>query len=93
MDFRARTGGRHDLVAALARRGAHRPAERSVRPIRSTFCRLAPPPGTAVVEPPGRGRTLEVQVRAGTETRPSVAAALDALTPLSADRDPAARRG
>ncbi|WP_371677054.1 LysR family transcriptional regulator [Streptomyces sp. NBC_01276] len=42
----------------------------------------APPPGTAVVELPGRGRVLEALVRAGAETRPAVAAALAALTAL-----------
>ncbi|MGW6984379.1 hypothetical protein ACWGE1_33855 [Streptomyces sp. NPDC054932] len=40
----------------------------------------APPPGAAVREPPGPGRTLDVLVRAGTETRPAVAATLAALT-------------
>lgn len=42
----------------------------------------APPPGTAVVELPGRGRVLEALVRAGTETRPAIAAALAALAAL-----------
>lgn len=42
----------------------------------------APPPGTAVVELPGRGRVLEALVRAGAETRPALAAALAALTAL-----------
>ncbi|MFD9574846.1 LysR substrate-binding domain-containing protein [Streptomyces sp. NPDC059982] len=40
----------------------------------------APPPGTAVVELPGRGRTLEALVRAGTQARPAIAAALAVLT-------------
>lgn len=44
----------------------------------------APPPGTAVMRLPGRGRTLEALVRAGTETRPAVAAALAALTAITA---------
>ncbi|MFE1899420.1 LysR family transcriptional regulator [Streptomyces yangpuensis] len=40
----------------------------------------APPPGTAVRELPGAGRTLDAVVRAGTESRPAVAAALAVLT-------------
>ncbi|MGW7434865.1 hypothetical protein [Streptomyces sp. NPDC054849] len=40
----------------------------------------APPPGAAVRELPGRGRTLDVPVRAGTETRPGIAATLAVLT-------------
>ncbi|MER6202302.1 LysR family transcriptional regulator [Streptomyces sp. NPDC001586] len=43
----------------------------------------APPPGAAVRELPGPGRTLDALVRAGTETQPAVAAALAALTALT----------
>ncbi|RSS50071.1 LysR family transcriptional regulator [Streptomyces sp. WAC07061] len=46
----------------------------------------APPPGTAVVELPGRGRTLQALVRAGTESRPAVAAALGALREVVSGR-------
>ncbi|MFD3699983.1 LysR family transcriptional regulator [Streptomyces sp. NPDC058646] len=42
----------------------------------------APPPGTAVRELPGPGRTLDALVRSGTETAPAVAAALAALGAL-----------
>ncbi|WP_404957307.1 LysR family transcriptional regulator [Streptomyces sp. 147326] len=50
----------------------------------------APPPGAAVRELPGPGRTLDVQVRAGTETQPAIAAALAALTGLAALAGPGA---
>ncbi|MEU9418291.1 LysR family transcriptional regulator [Streptomyces sp. NPDC048272] len=40
----------------------------------------APPPGVAVVELPGRGRTLDAVLRAGTEAQPAVAAVLACLT-------------
>ncbi|MFD0124386.1 LysR family transcriptional regulator [Streptomyces virginiae] len=43
----------------------------------------APPPGAVVRELPGPGRTLDVVVRAGTETQPAVAATLAALTSLT----------
>ncbi|RSS75517.1 LysR substrate-binding domain-containing protein [Streptomyces sp. WAC06614] len=44
----------------------------------------APPPGTAVLPLPGRGRVVEAVVRTGTEGRPAVAAALDALRAATA---------
>lgn len=43
----------------------------------------APPPGAAVRELPGPGRTLQALVRAGTETQPAVAATLAALGAVS----------
>ncbi|MFD9013344.1 LysR family transcriptional regulator [Streptomyces sp. NPDC059552] len=49
----------------------------------------APPPGVAVRELPGPGRTLDALVRAGTETQPAVAAALAALTALTSAGAPA----
>ncbi|WP_406085265.1 LysR family transcriptional regulator [Streptomyces virginiae] len=49
----------------------------------------APPPGAAVRVLPGPGRTLDVVVRAGTETQPAVAATLAALTSLAAVTSPA----
>ncbi|MFF4425930.1 hypothetical protein ACFY04_35030 [Streptomyces sp. NPDC001549] len=49
----------------------------------------APPPGVAVRELPGPGRTLDVLVRAGTETQPAVAATLAALTSLTSLTPPA----
>lgn len=43
----------------------------------------APPPGVAVRELPGPGRTLQALVRSGTETQPAVAATLAALGAVS----------
>lgn len=43
----------------------------------------SPPPGTAVIPQPGRGRVIEALVRNGTESHPAVAAALTALTDLT----------
>ncbi|MFG2228401.1 LysR substrate-binding domain-containing protein [Streptomyces sp. NPDC048723] len=48
----------------------------------------APPPGVAVRELPGPGRTLDVRVRAGTETQPAVAATLAPLTSLTPPAPP-----
>ncbi|MFI8343554.1 LysR family transcriptional regulator [Streptomyces sp. NPDC085639] len=53
----------------------------------------APPPGVAVRELPGPGRTLDAVVRAGTETQPAVAAALAALTALTSAGAPAPPAG
>ncbi|MFJ8564960.1 LysR substrate-binding domain-containing protein [Streptomyces sp. NPDC093514] len=50
----------------------------------------APPPGVAVRELPGPGRTLDALVRAGTETQPAVAATLAALTALTSAGAPGA---
>jgi DNA-binding transcriptional LysR family regulator len=44
----------------------------------------SPPPGTAIVPQPGKGRTIEAVVRAGTESHPAIAATLSALTELTA---------
>ncbi|MFD9477143.1 LysR substrate-binding domain-containing protein [Streptomyces nojiriensis] len=49
----------------------------------------ATPPGVAVRELPGPGRTLDVLVRAGTETQSAVAATLAALTSLTSPTSPA----
>lgn len=40
----------------------------------------SPPPGTAVLPLPGRGRVIEALVRAGSERQPALAAALAVLT-------------
>lgn len=47
-----------------------------------------PPAGVAIVPLPGFGRTVEAVVRAGTETHPGVAAALDALKGISGRPQP-----
>ncbi|GAB2596472.1 LysR family transcriptional regulator [Streptomyces capparidis] len=52
-----------------------------------------PPPGTAVLPLPGRGRTVEAWVRAGTEGHPATAAALAVLTSLPGPREPGADGG
>ncbi|WP_327586804.1 LysR family transcriptional regulator [Nonomuraea sp. NBC_00507] len=48
----------------------------------SLLC-VDPPPGTALLPLPGRGRVIEAAVRSGTDAHPLVAAALSALQPTA----------